>query len=426
MRARCPRVSCRRLHAARPSVGRYFVVLKKQSVASRTTASNLSGAEQQAAYAAARASQEGVVRAVESAGGKVVYRYGLLVNAVSVSLSPQAAAALAGRSDVASVEPVGVVMAANSSSVPFIGRLAYGTPRRPGPGHQGGRGRHGHRLHARRLRGARHPGGYENNNPTFIEEGTFPTEKVIGGFDFVGEDYDVTDDQTNNDLPHPDPDPLDFDGHGTHIAGTCCGKGVPEGRQGRCTARQDLRIQVWDVGNSTEDVLVAAYERAVDPNEDGDISDAVDVLPFSGGVNYGTLNSVEAGAAQEVVDLGTVFVASAGNEGNQAGGWLALHPRHARSRRRASFRWRHRSTSSWLKPSTSKPTSRSPSRGSSSSRNGRPRSPKTSRTMCSMLGPSIHRSPRRQPVDSDRNCAARRLRATPSRANGPGLQGVHI
>ena len=81
--------------------------------------------------------------------------------------------------------------------------------------------------------------------------------------------------------------------------------------------------KVWDEGNSTDDVLVAAYERAMDPNQDGSIADAVDVLSFSGGVDYGTLNSMEAMAAQRVVDLGTVFVASAGNSGNQPSGGSA-------------------------------------------------------------------------------------------------------
>jgi subtilisin family serine protease len=81
--------------------------------------------------------------------------------------------------------------------------------------------------------------------------------------------------------------------------------------------------KVWDVGNSTDDVLVAGYERAVDPNRDGDTSDHADVLSFSGGVDYGTLNSVEARAAQRVVNVGTVFVASAGNSGNQPSGGSA-------------------------------------------------------------------------------------------------------
>ena len=134
----------------------------------------------------------------------------------------------------------------------------------------------------------------------------------------------MLDADTTNDIPRPDFDPLDRDGHGTHTGGTCCGIGVP-GKIGPGVAPKAklLAYKVWDVGNSTDDVLVAAYERAVDPNQDGDTSDHADVLSFSGGVDYGTLNSVEAVAAQRVVDLGTVFVAAAGNAGNQPTGGSA-------------------------------------------------------------------------------------------------------
>ena len=126
---------------------------------------------------------------------------------------------------------------------------------------------------------------YEANDPTFIEPGSFPTAKVIGGFDFVGENYDVLDDDTSNDTPRPDFDPLDEDGHGTHTASTVAGIRVP-GQVGRGVAPMArlYAYKVWDVGNSTDDVLVAAYERAVDPNQDGNVTDAVDVLSFSGGV----------------------------------------------------------------------------------------------------------------------------------------------
>ena len=93
--------------------------------------------------------------------------------------------------------------------------------------------------------------------------------------------------------------------------------------RGVAPAARLYAYKVWDEGNSTDDVLVAAYERAMDPNQDGTCRDAVDVLSFSGGVDYGTLNSLEAMAAQRVVDLGTVFVASAGNSGNQPAGGSA-------------------------------------------------------------------------------------------------------
>ncbi len=49
---------------------------------------------------------------------------------------------------------------------------------------------------------------YDANDPTIIEHGTFPTAKVIAGYDFAGNDYDATGDNGST-TPTPDPDPLD-------------------------------------------------------------------------------------------------------------------------------------------------------------------------------------------------------------------------
>ncbi len=92
--------------------------------------------------------------------------------------------------------------------------------------------------------GSGDPADYANNDPNVIEPGTFPTKKVIGGYDFVGSNYDVVDDDPTNDIPRPDSDPLDRDGHGTHTGGTCCGIGVP-GKIGPGVAPkvEDPRVQ---------------------------------------------------------------------------------------------------------------------------------------------------------------------------------------
>src|SRR5262249_12880155 len=47
--------------------------------------------------------------------------------------------------------------------------------------------------------------------------------KVKGGTDLVGDDYDA-DDATS--VPVPDPNPLDCNGHGSHVAGSAAGFGV--------------------------------------------------------------------------------------------------------------------------------------------------------------------------------------------------------
>ena len=319
-----------------PAVGlsarlsRYYVVMRAPAMADRARAAaaggrSLSGAAQRSAREAALRSQRDAVAEAQARGGRVVFRYGTLVNAFSAQLSPTAARALAARSDVASVQPVSIVKLQNSTSVPFIG--ATKVWKRFGARGQGmtlALVDTGIDYTHKDFGGPGTVAAYEHNDPNYVEPGTFPTEKVTGGYDFVGSNYDVVDGDSTNDIPRPDFDPLDRDGHGTHTGGTCCGIGVP-GKIGPGVApKVKIRAyKVWDVGNSTDDVLVAAYERAVDPNQDGDTSDKADVLSFSGGVDYGTLNSVEARAAQRVVDLGTVFVASAGNSGNQPAGGSA-------------------------------------------------------------------------------------------------------
>ena len=312
--------------AASQRLSRYYVVMDAPSVADQVRGGRtLTGFAERHARTSALAAQAGALAQARSLGGHVVFRYGTLINAFSAVLTPAAAQQLADRSDVASVQPVSIVTLDNSTSVPFIGAPKVWNK-------FGARGKGmtlalvdtGIDYTHKDFGGSGNPADYENNDPNVVEPGTFPTKKVIGGFDFVGSNYDVLDADTSNDIPRPDFDPLDRDGHGTHTGGTCCGIGVP-GKVGAGVApKVKIRAyKVWDVGNSTDDVLVAAYERAVDPNQDGDTSDHADVLSFSGGVDYGTLNSVEAVAAQRVVDLGTVFVASAGNSGNQPAGGSA-------------------------------------------------------------------------------------------------------
>lgn len=64
----------------------------------------------------------------------------------------------------------------------------------------------------------------EPANPTF-----FPNDKVVGGYDFVGEVW------PNGPLA-PDPNPLDFEGHGTHVADIIAGRPFPDPARARVRA----------------------------------------------------------------------------------------------------------------------------------------------------------------------------------------------
>jgi len=161
----------------------------------------------------------------------------------------------------------------------------------------------------------------------------FPNEKVVGGWDFVGDDYDAGDE---NPVVAPDPNPLDCKDidsevgqHGTHVAGTAAGFGVTDAGDtysGPLTANAirdaDLRIGPGTAPNAT---LLAyrifgcagstyftldAIERAV--------RDGADVINMSLGSSFGSPGSIDALAADNAVLAGVVVVASAGNSYSSA------------------------------------------------------------------------------------------------------------
>lgn len=296
------------------AIGRYFVKVDAPSVSDLFLRGAPSASELVAVTQVPAATQ------VRMLGGEVVFSYTRVFNGFSATMSPSAAAEIAARADVASVEPVGVMERTNSSSVPFIGaRKVWRRFGVTGKGMKVAVVDTGVDYTHKDFGGAGTRAAFKDNDPTIVERGSFPTKKVIDGYDFVGKRYDVLDFSTANDIPRPDRDPLDDHGHGTHVAGSCCGKGV-RGTVGKGVAFQAriLAYKVWGRGGtSSADVLVAAYERAVDPNQDGSFRDAPDVLSFSGGVPYGPPTALESLAAQRVVDLGVVFVAGAGNSGHE-------------------------------------------------------------------------------------------------------------
>src|SRR5258708_12197551 len=60
-------------------------------------------------------------------------------------------------------------------------------------------------------------------DPTLFGSGA---PKVKGGYDLVGDAYDAGSTDPAHYTPVPDPNPLDCNGHGSHVAGTAAGFGV--------------------------------------------------------------------------------------------------------------------------------------------------------------------------------------------------------
>lgn len=116
--------------------------------------------------------------------------------------------------------------------------------------------------------------------------GLGPGKKVIGGYDFVNNDFD----------------PYDDNGHGTHVAGIAAANGSIKG------VAPDAQLMGFKVlsadGVGYDSWIVAAIERTVDPDQNPLTDDAVDVVnmslgrvadvfePYSSAINYATAYGV--------------------------------------------------------------------------------------------------------------------------------------
>ena len=184
--------------------------------------------------------------------------------------------------------------------------------------------------------GSGNPADFTLNDPTYIEPGTFPTTKVVGGIDLAGDDYDPA--VLGSDVPVPDEDPLDPSeaGHGSHVAGIASGLGVLVGGAtfnglydasvyghsfligpGVAPEADLYAIKIFGRTGGT-DLVVEGLDWAADPNGDGDTSDHLDVVNLSLGVAFGKQDGTtgDQAAVKRLATLGCVVVIAAGNEGN--------------------------------------------------------------------------------------------------------------
>lgn len=122
--------------------------------------------------------------------------------------------------------------------------------------------------------------------------------KVIGGYDFVDDDAD----------------PMDDHGHGTHVAGIIAAESAPV--TGVAPGVRLLAYKVLNAqGRGTTSGVIAAIERALDPNGDGNPADHAHIANLSLG-DRGRPDDLLARAVDRAVAAGMVVVAAAGNDGN--------------------------------------------------------------------------------------------------------------
>ena len=127
-----------------------------------------------------------------------------------------------------------------------------------------------------------------------------PAYKVIGGYDFLNKDSD----------------PMDDNGHGTHVAGIIAADGDIIG------VAPSAKLLAYKVlgsdGSGSMSLVISAIDAALDPNGDGIYNDRADIISMSLG-GSGDPDDPVCVAVEEAISLGVVVVIAAGNEGPSLG-----------------------------------------------------------------------------------------------------------
>lgn len=167
-----------------------------------------------------------------------------------------------------------------------------------------------------------------------IPEGTYDPKKFLGGYDLVGDDYNSAKKETST--PHPDNNPLDCGGHGSHVAGTAAGYGVNadgstfHGDYSKLTEEQlkDMKIGPGSAPDAqliglrifgckgTTAFVPKGLDRVLDPNDDGDFSDRADIANLSLGNEFGVFDETVNYAVGSLYREGILSVVAAGNANN--------------------------------------------------------------------------------------------------------------
>ncbi|MFF0740458.1 S8 family serine peptidase [Streptomyces sp. NPDC004111] len=237
------------------------------------------------------ARQDAFVGTVREAGlhPSAPRKLGLLVNAVAMTVPASETARLAALPGVAAVRPDTRIQVRTDTSVPLTGAPEVWKREDPSGAKATGKGTVVAVLDS----------GVDYGHPD-LGGGFGKGHKVVGGFDFA----------------NGDGDPMDDNGHGTHVAGIVAGKAAKAG--GVTGMAPDARLLAYKVtgadGSGYTSDIVAGIEAAADPANPY----RADVINMSlGGPGDGT--DPLGRAATAAVRAGVVVVAAAGNDGPGSG-----------------------------------------------------------------------------------------------------------
>jgi minor extracellular serine protease Vpr len=268
---------------------------------------------------ALRTAQDAVMSQAAGLGARELNRMQRAVNGVAVRVKASQLAKLRALPGVVSVRPINNYEQDLSETVPYIGAKAVQDTGVTGSGVTVAVLDSGIDYTHKNLGGVGTLAAYAaaygtapSDPKNTTRDGLFPTDKVVAGYDFVGESWP-------NAAEVFDPDPIDLEGHGTHVADIIAGASVDGTHKGVAPGASLVAIKVCSAISSSCSglALLAGVDFALDPNMDGDMSDAVDVMNLSLGSSYGQEQDDLSYALGAAVGSGVVVVASAGNSADR-------------------------------------------------------------------------------------------------------------
>lgn len=290
------------------------------SIKSISSASQGTRATLQAHRQTVLSRQDALATRLGALGAKELGRVHMAHNAIAVKVDASKLKDIAAMSGVTKVRRVRTYEMSLSETVPYIGATAAQQAGADGTGVRVAVLDSGIDYTHRNLGGPGTPEAYlkaygtdpADPRNTTIDPSVYPTDKVVGGYDFVGDVW------PNGDRTE-DPNPIDYQGHGTHVADIIAGKSTDGTHKGVAPGAKLLALRVCSaVATSCNGIaILKALDWSMDPNGDGDPSDAVDVVNLSLGSDYGQVEDDSTEAITTVVDAGIVAVVAAGNAANK-------------------------------------------------------------------------------------------------------------
>jgi len=303
------------------------------ALAQESAGRKLSRSEKDQIKASLKGNQNAVRGSVQALGGVVLADYQSAYNGIKVRIGRDKLDQVAALSGVVGVHVTTPKRPDNTNSIPFIGA--------PTVWQNLG-------LHGEGIKIAVIDTGIDYTHANFGGPGTAAAysaahaletkpanpalfgpsaPRVKGGIDLVGDSYNADPtDAHYQPIPHPDANPLDCNGHGSHVSGSAAGSGVTSdghtftGPYNGSTVsshswtigpgvapKADLyAVRVFGCAGST-DVVVDAIDWAVDND--------MDVINMSLGSPFGSTGDPDEVASTNAAKAGVIVVAAAGNEG---------------------------------------------------------------------------------------------------------------